>query len=1061
MVSTRNGILLALLLVVAGGAPAAGAVPSWLPRYDLEIQIDTANHTVCTRQQVSWTNRHQRPAERLIFNAHSHYTVPANEVGLFAKTLEILRMNPTEALDSKGDALKVRRAALINPDRPAAQGAELTFGYGGSTGTDLVVDLPRPVGPGETVTVVLESVLDLPQKMGRWGQWGGVTYLSNWLPVLAVYDEEGWHPTPFIPWHQPFFNESGIYHALVTLPADQKLACSGSVTGSRPLDGDRVQVSISAIGVRDFALLCSGRYEEFCEQAERGPGLPPVKVRVLAFPEHEHYAREMVRIACEVIPLYGKWFGPYPYPEFTITESFFGWNGNECSTLIMIDERVFSMPHLACSYVEYLVAHETCHQWWYNMVGTNGYCETWMDEALATHFSHRYISLKHGKNNSMLRFPSGLEWLPNIRRQDYRNYGLLGTLGRGENGPVVRELPRFGHIVNLFSMCYDKGSRIVGMIEERLGETAFLDLCRTVHGRYRYRILRVADFQRELETYTGQSWEKFFQDWLHGPGLSDWCVEKVSVKHSPQRVGCRAHPLVEDSSRRAASDLSGSPEHPSPPADEEAPAEEKGKLYKVTVLLHQKGECTEQTVLGIALKKEEEYSIRIPVLPTGGRVEVPEVPAIVETLPDHRVRVEAVLPCKPKQITVDPDQILVDSNPGNNFWKRPIRTRLTPVYTFLDETDLTNAYDRWNLICGPWVTRSTYSNPWYTGATLIGVRAGAYRTQYFYGGTYAAYRTDYRDFVVGADGLFDHVPFAKTQIGFHAEQRLLALQGGRDTAFRGSVYGRYVMQYGSSLYLPPMEYVEGFGAYQDNFLPDPRNRVTGARRFDSTGVGGVHYHLNYLTPYWDAVGGFQFDLTYAGGVVELQDPNPISGIDRHKQAHQLFGQFSTVRSFPDLTGLVQSGGALSGWAAPALCWLNETRLAFRLYGAAGLPDEVEYFPMGGGSVFRGYDQRERQGSLVWVGSVEWRVPLAREVAWDVCDHVAGGRNLYAAFFYDVGNAYTRGREVGPVSHALGLGLRLDVALFGFVERAILRLDAAKTINDNTPVQFWMGVQHPF
>src|SRR5260370_23889278 len=96
----------------------------------------------------------------------------------------------------------------------------------------------------------------------------------------------------------------------------------------------------------------------------------------------------------------------------------------------------------------------------------------------------------HGKNNERLTFAAGLEWLPNIRRQDYRNYGLLGTIGRGENGPVVQEIPKYQHIVNLFSLCYDKGSRIVGMIEERLGDAAFFDFIRVVPARYPYRILR-------------------------------------------------------------------------------------------------------------------------------------------------------------------------------------------------------------------------------------------------------------------------------------------------------------------------------------------------------------------------------------------------------------------------------------------------------------------------------------------------------------------------------------------------------------------------------------------
>ena len=37
-----------------------------------------------------------------------------------------------------------------------------------------------------------------------------------------------------------------------------------------------------------------------------------------------------------------------------------------------------------------------------------------------------------------------------------------------------------------------------------------------------------------------------------------------------------------------------------------------------------------------------------------------------------------------------------------------------PVYTFLEETDLTNGYDKWNVIYGPWVYGPMYDDPWFT-----------------------------------------------------------------------------------------------------------------------------------------------------------------------------------------------------------------------------------------------------------------------------------------------------------------------------------------------------------
>ena len=228
------------------------------------------------------------------------------------------------------------------------------------------------------MTLEIDFDFRLPQKQGRWGQWQGVTFLSNWLPVLAFYDESGWQPTPFIPWHQPFFNEAGIYNVRVTLPGDQTDRLHGGPSWPSRIWATAASRSTSCPTMRARLRLPVQRPLP----GVRRPGRPGAASHCLsAFPEHEFYAREMVRIACEAIPVYSHGSGPIPTRDFTIAESYFGWNGNECGGLVMIDERIFGMPHVAGGFVDYLISHEICHQWWYNVVGTNGYCETWMDEA--------------------------------------------------------------------------------------------------------------------------------------------------------------------------------------------------------------------------------------------------------------------------------------------------------------------------------------------------------------------------------------------------------------------------------------------------------------------------------------------------------------------------------------------------------------------------------------------------------------------------------------------------------------------------------------------------------
>ncbi len=1003
LASVRWAGIFFLACLGTGRAPCAN---EQLPRYDLAIDLDVAGRTAHIRQRVTWTNTTRQPRSELVFNFYPHYAIPAGDRLLFAKTLELLRMQPSEGIDRQGPHGVVTGVTLSAGDGAGVDPtATLSHSFAADQPTALTVKLPTAVPPGGKVAVDIAFRIHLPNKQGRWGQWNGVTFMTNSFPVLAYCDDSGWRAMPFVPWHQPWFNEAGIYRATVTLPVAEKLACPGVVESETDLGDGRKRVQTAPFVGRDFAVLCSARYQEFKGETSLPDGRR-VKLKCLAFPEHEYYATEILKIVGEAIAVYSAWFGPFPYPEFTVAESYFGWNGNECAGLIMIDERVFGMPKLARGYVEYLVSHETCHQWWYNIVGTNGYAEPFMDEGAATYFTHRLLDHKNGPNNEFMAWPKGAAWLPNIRRENYRYASMYSAIRKGEMTPAAQDLPRYGHLFALFTGAYDRGSKVFGMIEAQLGEAAFLDFTRLIVAKYSFRVIQAADYRRELEAYTGRDWGEFFDRWVYGKGMTDWSVEAVAAEDKRGPVQARVF------------------------------GSSSGPAHSTTVTLRQKGELTEPTLVRFQLAGGSVLDV-----PVGHPepIDLPEQGAKVVPAGANAWRVEVATPSAVEQVTVDPHRVLLDRDPGNNVWKPGYRWHVSPLYNMLDETDLTNDYDKWNFGAGPWIGGALYRDPWYTRSTMLGVRAGAYRTQIFSGGVYAAFRTDYRDAVVGADALWDHWPLPKTQVGFNFEHRVLAPIGtdAPSGQNRAALFARYVLQYGSSLYLPPMHYVEAFTTYTDNFLPFTRNPTPGGQRFEWTQTTGLHWRLNLYTPYWDPEGGFYADASYGGGAAKLGGSTVAT--------HQLRGELAGVRSLASPCGS-ESGGP---------------RIAARVVGEGATPDRGEFFALGGGTLFRGYDLAERQGSALWVTNLELRVPLVREARWDVLDHVVGGRNLWLVGFYDAGAVYTDGHTVGNVAHAVGAGLRLDTAIFSFIERATFRFDVGKTVNDNTPVQFWLGFQHAF
>src|SRR5437879_6628638 len=92
------GVLAGLLVLLFGTTSARADIPAWLPRYDLDIRLDTDQHWAHVRQRVTFTNRHERPAGELVFNAHAHYQVPDADVGFMARLLGLLRLPASDPL---------------------------------------------------------------------------------------------------------------------------------------------------------------------------------------------------------------------------------------------------------------------------------------------------------------------------------------------------------------------------------------------------------------------------------------------------------------------------------------------------------------------------------------------------------------------------------------------------------------------------------------------------------------------------------------------------------------------------------------------------------------------------------------------------------------------------------------------------------------------------------------------------------------------------------------------------------------------------------------------------
>ncbi|GAW93124.1 M1 family metallopeptidase [Calderihabitans maritimus] len=238
---------------------------------------------------------------------------------------------------------------------------------------------------GEKATVTFEYTLEVPRVRYRYGYADHILNLGNWFPILAP---EGHESTKYPPVGDPFTSLVGNYEVKITVP--QKKIVAAGTSGEEQTHKDETKTIVfQGNNMRDFALVISSDFVVARRQVDG--------VVVYAYsPEGFNHVRRLVNTAVDVLQYYAAVFGPYPYPSLAVAEtSLYPLQGMEYPGLVMISSREVITPKR----LQWILAHEIAHQWWYGAVGNDQLQEPWIDEGLATYSAYLYMENLYGKEN--------------------------------------------------------------------------------------------------------------------------------------------------------------------------------------------------------------------------------------------------------------------------------------------------------------------------------------------------------------------------------------------------------------------------------------------------------------------------------------------------------------------------------------------------------------------------------------------------------------------------------------------------------------------------------------
>jgi hypothetical protein len=253
-------------------------------------------------------------------------------------------------------------------------------------------------------------------------------------------------------------------------------------------------------------------------------------MRLMLQPEHESQAARHFEAARAALQYFGEWFGPYPYGHITIVDP--AWrsetDGMEYPTLFTAGT-AWLMPREDTD-LEDTIVHETGHQWWYGMVGTNEFEDAWMDEGLTQYANARAMAEAFPDGRQVRRFFGGfIPWVLEDVRWNRVIFGDLLQAYRSSPTVDTQATPSFRYWPRTPTpMTYAKPSLWLHTLERAVGWTTVQQVLATFFERWQFRHPRPDDLFQVANEVSGRDLTPFFDQVYRGSAVFDYGVESVT-----------------------------------------------------------------------------------------------------------------------------------------------------------------------------------------------------------------------------------------------------------------------------------------------------------------------------------------------------------------------------------------------------------------------------------------------------------------------------------------------------------------------------------------------------
>ena len=504
--------------------------------YTMNVTLNPETKTVTGTERLTWRNPDSVPVGELQF--HLYLNAFKNERSTFMKESGGAHRGFTAGDEDPWGGVQITRMQIVpdidadlTPAIPSPGATDLTDRIrfiqpdDGNQDDETVISvmLPRPVQPGETITLDIDFESRMPEIVARTGWKMGESgepffMVAQWFPKIGVYEIPGqryvpedaergrWNTHQFHA-NSEFYADFGTYDVTITTPESFVVGASGRIQ-DEVIEGGYRTVRYLANDVHDFAWTASPDFLVY-EDTWRH-----VSIRLLLQPVHEGQAQRHFNAAKTALERFDEWVGEYPYTTLTLVDGLVDSNGMEYPTLITCGT-YYKVPEWLRG-LELVTIHEFGHQYFYGLLASNEFEEAWLDEGMNSYIETRIMDDAYGVG--------AVIDIAGLQVSDISLQRVAYTKSKASRVRMVQnswEYP-FG---DYGTASYSKPSTVMHTLERYLGWETMRRFLRTYYERWRFRHPTTRDLQDVAEDVSGQDLDWFFDQFVYGTATVDYAID--------------------------------------------------------------------------------------------------------------------------------------------------------------------------------------------------------------------------------------------------------------------------------------------------------------------------------------------------------------------------------------------------------------------------------------------------------------------------------------------------------------------------------------------------------